>query len=64
MQVGQEQPEVGQRFDCNGDHGFIIWRGPVTVKGNTDVWLGVQWDDPMRGKSDGSVEGRCIPPPF
>lgn len=43
--------EVGHRFSLSNDRGTIRYIGPVAdTKG---IWLGVEWDDPSRGKHDG-----------
>lgn len=49
-------PRVGQRFTLKGERGTIRYIGPVPpAKGD---WLGVEWDNPNRGKHDGvSADG-------
>jgi len=48
---------VGSRFECDGSRGTVVWAGMVRIKGVEEPsWLGVEWDDPTRGKSTGSVE--------
>ncbi|KAH9483960.1 Tubulin-specific chaperone E [Psilocybe cubensis] len=48
-------PSLGTRFSLNNDIGTIRYTGPV---GNTPgIWLGVEWDDPGRGRHDGSKDG-------
>ena len=51
-----EQRYLGQRISFDGHLCTVRYVGPVknTKKGD---WLGVEWDDPSRGKHDGSYEG-------
>ncbi|XP_069698305.1 tubulin-specific chaperone E [Periplaneta americana] len=45
----------GQRIECNGYYGTIGYIGEVPpTKG---IWLGIDWDDPARGKHNGTHEG-------
>ncbi|XP_025104248.1 tubulin-specific chaperone E-like isoform X2 [Pomacea canaliculata] len=47
--------EVGDRIRCDVNFGTVKYIGIVPpTKG---VWLGIEWDDPTRGKHDGSHEG-------
>lgn len=48
---------VGQRVaDKDGFRGTVRYVGPVaTSKKATTVYAGIEWDDPSRGKHDGSV---------
>ena len=48
-------PSVGARISHNGDIGTIRYIGPVD--GTRGTWLGVEWDNPARGKHDGSHAG-------
>ena len=46
---------IGRRFCVEEKKGTIVYQGPVgATKGE---WLGVEWDDPSRGKHDGAHEG-------
>ncbi|XP_074118552.1 tubulin-specific chaperone E isoform X3 [Sminthopsis crassicaudata] len=46
---------IGRRIDVNGELGTVRYFGNVPpVKG---PWIGVEWDNPLRGKHDGSHEG-------
>lgn len=49
---------VGSRVaDVAGCRGTVRYVGPVvTSKDPTATWVGVEWDDPSRGKHDGAVE--------
>ncbi|KAJ9592917.1 hypothetical protein L9F63_015422, partial [Diploptera punctata] len=47
--------KVGQRVECNGHYGTIGYVGEVPPTKGT--WLGVDWDDPSRGKHNGSHNG-------
>ncbi|XP_051801367.1 tubulin-specific chaperone E [Acanthochromis polyacanthus] len=52
-----ELPEdaVGRRVSCGGERATVRFVGPVPP--TTGLWLGVEWDNPDRGKHDGSHEG-------
>jgi tubulin-specific chaperone E len=47
---------LGMRVcDSEGYKGTIKYIGPViTAKNPEDTWLGIEWDNPTRGKHDGS----------
>ena len=47
---------VGARINLNNYIGTIKYVGPVN--NTTGIWLGVDWDDPERGKHDGSKDGK------
>ena len=47
---------VGTRVNLNNHIGTIKYVGPVN--NTTGIWLGVEWDDPARGKHDGSKDGK------
>ncbi|CAB1119573.1 unnamed protein product [Ectocarpus sp. CCAP 1310/34] len=51
-------PSIGGRVvDGNGFRGTVRYVGPVcTAKDPTTPWIGVEFDDPARGKHDGAVE--------
>ncbi|CAG5946433.1 unnamed protein product [Menidia menidia] len=60
MGVDQTEPEVpadavGRRVSCGGELGTVRYVGPVPP--TAGLWLGVEWDNPARGKHDGSHEG-------
>ncbi|XP_045187211.2 tubulin-specific chaperone E-like isoform X2 [Mercenaria mercenaria] len=45
---------IGARLECEGYRATLKYIGPVSpTKG---IWLGVEWDDPDRGKHDGTHE--------
>ncbi|XP_051967111.1 tubulin-specific chaperone E [Xyrauchen texanus] len=46
---------VGRRVSCDGERGTVRYVG--TVPPTAGLWLGVEWDNPERGKHDGSHEG-------
>ncbi|KAL0273899.1 UNVERIFIED_CONTAM: hypothetical protein PYX00_006466 [Menopon gallinae] len=49
------QYEVGSRIFVSGERGTIMYIGEVL---NTEgVWLGIDWDNPARGKHDGTQMG-------
>lgn len=46
---------VGKRINYDGNLGKVLYEGPVT---NSEIiWIGVQWDDPSRGKHSGEYKG-------
>ncbi|KAI9264302.1 hypothetical protein BDA99DRAFT_508948 [Phascolomyces articulosus] len=47
---------VGDRIQVNRDFATVRFIG--FVDGSKGEWLGVQWDDPTRGKHDGSHNGK------
>lgn len=60
MGTDQTEPEVpedavGRRVSCGEELATVRYVGPVPP--TTGLWLGVEWDDPERGKHDGSHEG-------
>ncbi|KAK2817580.1 hypothetical protein Q5P01_025771 [Channa striata] len=60
MGVDHMEPEVptdavGRRVSCGGHRATVRYVGSVPP--TTGLWLGVEWDDPDRGKHDGSHGG-------
>ncbi|KAI0362453.1 hypothetical protein OH77DRAFT_1467198 [Trametes cingulata] len=57
-------PPVGTRLCHSGHLGTVKFVGPVD--GTQGIWLGVEWDDPKRGKHDGVKDGKryftCLVP--
>lgn len=49
------EAEVGMRIECDGARGTIRYIGEVS--GTQGEWYGVDWDDPKRGRHDGSHNG-------
>ena len=47
---------LGQRIAIDADIGVIRYIGEV--EGHDGTWLGIDWDNPGRGKHDGSVNGK------
>lgn len=45
----------GQRLSYSGALCTVRYNGEV--QGTKGQWIGVEWDDPARGKHDGSHEG-------
>ncbi|KAK0496897.1 hypothetical protein EDD18DRAFT_1073528 [Armillaria luteobubalina] len=50
-----ELPPIGARISLSGHIGSIRFVGPV--RRTTGSWLGVEWDNPERGKHDGVRDG-------
>lgn len=46
---------IGQRVEVNGERATVRFSGIVPPVAG--LWLGVEWDNPERGKHDGSHEG-------
>ena len=46
---------IGRRLSFDGALCTVRFTGEV--KKTTGTWLGVEWDDPKRGKHDGTHEG-------
>uniref|UniRef100_A0A7N8YN08 Tubulin-specific chaperone E n=1 Tax=Mastacembelus armatus TaxID=205130 RepID=A0A7N8YN08_9TELE len=46
---------VGRRVSCGEERATVRYVGPVPP--TAGLWLGVEWDNPERGKHDGSHEG-------
>ena len=47
---------LGQRLSYQGALCTVRYYG--NVEGTVGDWLGVEWDDPMRGKHSGSYQGK------
>ena len=54
--MSSDLPGTGTRISHSGSIGTVRYVGPVD--GTNGVWLGVEWDDPKRGKHDGVKDGR------
>lgn len=46
---------IGDRICFNSNFGTIRYIG--TLSGKQGSWFGIEWDDPTRGRGDGSVGG-------
>ncbi|KAK3878934.1 hypothetical protein Pcinc_016476 [Petrolisthes cinctipes] len=55
MNYKMGEVEVGTRVECNGARGTVRYIGEVTE--TNGLWYGVDWDDSLRGKHDGSHNG-------
>ncbi|KAI0032818.1 hypothetical protein K488DRAFT_49021 [Vararia minispora EC-137] len=49
-------PSIGTRISLQDSLGTIRYTGPID--GTNGLWLGVEWDDPVRGKHDGVKDGK------
>lgn len=47
---------IGDRIEVGGDRGMISYIG--AVEGYDGEWVGIDWDNPERGKHDGAVKGK------
>nr|XP_033792124.1 tubulin-specific chaperone E isoform X2 [Geotrypetes seraphini]XP_033792125.1 tubulin-specific chaperone E isoform X2 [Geotrypetes seraphini] len=45
----------GRRIICDGDYATVRYVGPVPP--SPELWLGVEWDNPQRGKHSGCHQG-------
>lgn len=53
--VEDKRYEIDSRIECDGHQGTLKYIGSVgETKG---LWLGIDWDDPTRGKHNGTYEG-------
>ncbi|XP_040206660.1 tubulin-specific chaperone E isoform X5 [Rana temporaria] len=48
--------DFGRRIICDGEYGTVCYVG--TIPPTSGLWLGIEWDHPLRGKHNGSHEGR------
>ena len=59
--VSSTENLVGRRIEYQGDHGTVKYHGPLKhhdeKQDPKQIWLGVQWDDPTRGRHNGTVKG-------
>ncbi|KAM4680115.1 tubulin-specific chaperone E-like isoform 1-T7 [Amazona ochrocephala] len=46
---------LGRRVLCGTEYATVRYVGSVPP--TAGIWLGVEWDDPQRGKHDGTYEG-------
>lgn len=51
----QQEVRVGTRVSCDGHYGVVRYVGPVV--GTKGIWMGIEWDDPNRGKHNGCHNG-------
>jgi Leucine-rich repeat (LRR) protein len=49
--------KVGDRVQSDGSLATVRYIGPVAGQDAKKVWIGVEWDEPGRGKNDGSTGG-------
>jgi dynactin complex subunit len=49
---------VGQRVSFSNASGTIRYIGPIDGLGKDNVRLGIEWDNPARGKHDGQYKGK------
>lgn len=55
MTTSEQTPSVGTRLSFDGALCTVRYVG--AVEGTTGQWLGVEWDDPTRGKHSGEHKG-------
>jgi len=53
--IASKEITIGDRLCYGYDRCTVRYIG--TVKGTTGSWLGVEWDDPTRGKHSGGING-------
>lgn len=49
-------PAINTRLSYSGHIGTVRYAGKVD--NTTGLWLGIEWDDPTRGKHNGSKDGK------
>lgn len=49
-------PDVGTRLNYLSNNGTVKYVGEVA--GSKGIWIGVEWDDPKRGKHNGDKDGK------
>lgn len=49
-------PTIGSRINYASNLGTVRYVGQVD--GTKGIWLGIEWDDPQRGKHNGSNDGK------
>lgn len=49
-------PDIGTRISLNSHAGTVKFIGHV--ENSIGTWIGVEWDDPARGKHDGCKDGK------
>ncbi|VDN05813.1 unnamed protein product [Thelazia callipaeda] len=47
---------IGDRVKVGVDRGVVCYTG--AVEGYSGDWVGIDWDDPLRGKHDGTLDGK------
>ena len=57
MILNEEQLLINRRIVFNEAIGTIKYVGLVEDAGS-ELWYGIEWDDPSRGKHDGTVKGK------
>ncbi len=50
---------IGDRISIRGDRGTIRYVGRLE-SGDEQVWAGIEWDNPVRGKHSGTYNGRHV----
>ncbi|XP_019872154.1 tubulin-specific chaperone E isoform X2 [Aethina tumida] len=53
--IRETECHIGARIELNGYYGSIKYIGPL--EGYPGKWLGIDWDDPTRGKHNGMIKG-------
>lgn len=53
--MSESQVRIGERRSYGGALCTVRYSGEVA--GTSGSWLGVEWDDPTRGKHDGQHQG-------
>ncbi|KAK0085825.1 hypothetical protein PV325_004352 [Microctonus aethiopoides] len=51
-----EYPKLADRIDCDGHRGNVCYVG--LIDDTNGMWLGIDWDDPSRGKHNGIHGGK------
>ncbi|XP_063995172.1 tubulin-specific chaperone E [Diachasmimorpha longicaudata] len=54
--VDVDNYQIGQRIACDGHYGTICYIG--AVENTAGLWLGIDWDNPTRGKHNGTYHDK------
>lgn len=47
---------IDRKIEIKNNIGSIRYIGPLLHKEDSDIWIGIEWDDTSRGKHNGSVD--------
>ncbi|XP_054714059.1 tubulin-specific chaperone E-like [Uloborus diversus] len=54
--MGAASLQLGCRIYCDGEYGTVLYIG--LIDGVEGTWVGIEWDNPTRGKHSGSYNNR------
>jgi len=50
--------QVGHRIEVLNERGFVRFIGSLETCETSALWVGIEWDNPTRGKHDGTYNGK------